>query len=192
MPCTSESAHPLSVPSTLNRVAFSSCNNEERLCLGSTAIDSDFQNDYNCWHSVCDPIINYTPTSPQYSSITAPYDLNYCLTAQAACTQMSASRSQCALEYNSGDPTTSVSSCLCAPPVLSLEYTCSFLQNISCAQVPAHLSQIAGWTFCENLPDVLTVPASVVSSFAGHRSRSTVALPSLRVCPRCLEATSLT
>lgn len=76
---------------------------------------------------------------------------------------MSNSRFSCYYKWHTGEPTTSVSSCLCAPPVLSQEFTCSFLANISCAQVPAHLNHMSGWTFCDNLQDVITVPGSLVS-----------------------------
>ena len=165
MRCTSAFNDIDGMPYDIESLTFGceSCNDEERRCLGSTAIDLDFTNQYNCWHSLCDPIVNYSPTSPLWTSITAPYDLAYCTTVQDACTSMSYSRSSCFLKYRSGDPTTSVSRCLCSPPVISQEFTCSFLQNVSCAQVPAHLEQMSGWTYCDNLEDVLTVPASLVS-----------------------------
>ena len=142
----------------------SSCNNEERLCLGAKIIDYGFVNYYNCWYSICDPIIRHTPTLPPLSSITAPYNSNFCKTASSACVEMKDSRSLCEIAYTSGEPTTSVSKCFCSPPVLSLEYTCSFLGNISCLQVPAHFTRMTGWTICSNFDSVLTVAPSVVST----------------------------
>ena len=149
-----------------------SCNNEQRLCLGATSIDYGYTNDYNCWYSICDPILRHTPTLAPLSSITAPYEVGFCSTAKAACRAMSGSRSLCAIDYTSGEPTTSVSDCLCAPPVLSLEYTCSFLGNISCIQVPAHFTSMSGWTYCDNFADVLTVPPSVVSPSQSSKKRA--------------------
>jgi hypothetical protein len=149
---------------TNSYLPFLSCNNEERLCLGATIIDYDFVNDYNCWYSICDPIIRNTPKLPPLSSITAPYDVDFRKTANSACIDMKNSRSLCEIEYTSGDPTTSASRCFCSPPVLSLEYTCSFLGNISCGQVPAHFTRMTGWTICNNFDSVLTVPPSVVSN----------------------------
>lgn len=142
---------------------FFSCNNEERLCIGATSLDYDFRNDYNCWYSICDHFISHTPSLAPLSSITAPYDVAFCTTARDACREMKNSRSLCQIGYTRGDPTASASSCFCSPPVLSLEYTCSFLGNISCIQVPGHFTRMTGWTLCENFEDVLTVPASVVS-----------------------------
>ena len=144
----------------LQYLTIGSCNSEERLCLGSDSMDDDFTDDYYSWSSWCDPVVNYTPTTPVLSSITAPYDVSYCLTASSACYSMTASRSGC-----TQSDMASASSCLCAPAVLSLEYTCSVLGNVSCVQVPAHLDQMSGWSYCtNNIEQVLTIPPSLTAS----------------------------
>ena len=136
-----------------------SCNSEERLCLGNDIVDNDFTDDYYSWSSWCDPVVNYTPTTPVLSPITAPYNEFYCLTASSACYSMTASRSGC-----TQSDVASASSCLCAPAVLSLEYTCSVLGNVSCIQVPAHLDQMSGWSYCNDIEQVLTIPPSLTAS----------------------------
>lgn len=92
--------------------------------------------------------------------------------AQEACFSMSNSRFSCYNKWQTGEPTTSLSQCLCSAPVLSQEFTCSFLANISCAQVPAHFDRMCGWTFCDNLQDVITVPSSLVSMHTRDQSHS--------------------
>lgn len=145
--------------------ALCSCNNEERLCLPQSAsqIDAGFIDDYSSWHKWCDPVVLYHPTTPVLSSITVTYDANACPAASTACLQMFYSRSQCQLTGQIDD-ITAQSSCLCAPAVLSLEYTCSVLGNVSCLQIPAHLESMTGYSYCSNIRQVLTVPQSLVSS----------------------------
>lgn len=150
-------------------ILISSCNNEQRRCFGATTIDIDFTADYSSWHSYCDPVVIYTPTTPILSPITASYNLDYCTTAKDACLSMAYTRSSCYLAYQSNSALTPYRSCMCAPPVLSQEFTCSFLANISCAQVPAHLDHMSGWTFCDNFEQVLTVPPSLVRTSCAKR-----------------------
>ena len=128
-------------------------------------MDVDFTNDYNCWHSLCNPIVNYSPTTPTFAPLTASYDIDYCTTAGDACTSMGNSRTLCSLDYRPNDPITSFSACYCAPRVLMLEFTCSFLQNVSCLQVPARTDHMSGWSYCDNVEEVwgTAVPASLVS-----------------------------
>ena len=143
--------------------ALFDCDSEERLCLGNGAEpDPHLSQEVSIWHSECDPIINYTPTTPIISSITASYNLDYCLTADQNCESLTQQRDVCTDDYDQG-PAASLTSCLCQPPLLTLAYECSILGNVSCIQVPAALSNMAEYGKCSNLNAVLTLPPSVVS-----------------------------
>lgn len=151
------------------------CNNEERLCLGNDELDKDFMTASSLWHSWCDPIVNYSPTTPIISSITAPYSPSYCRTASSACYSMIVSRNRCTGDGSDSDSNLlSVSSCLCAPEVLSMEFTCSVLGNVSCIQIPGHLDQMSGYRYCSNINQVLTLEPSLTASL---RSETTVRIP---------------
>ena len=144
--------------------ALFDCDSEERLCLGSGAEpDPHLSNEVSVWHSECDPIINYTPTTPVISSITASYNVNYCLTVDQNCESLTQQRGICTNEYDQSSAAASLTSCLCQPPLLTLAYDCSILGNVSCIQVPAALSNMAEYGHCSNLNAVLNLPPSVVS-----------------------------
>lgn len=140
-----------------------SCNSEQRLCLGNNEVDIHFEQPLSIWHSECDDKVNYSPTTPVLSSITASYDVNVCRTVDLECESLTRERVACTQTYVEGQEAV-LTSCLCAPPVLSLAYSCSVLGNVSCIQAPAHLTQMAEYGHCANLMNVLTIPDSVVSN----------------------------
>lgn len=144
--------------------ALFDCNSEERLCLGTgQQIDQQLSNQVSIWHSECDPHLAYTPTTPVQSSITASYSTQACSSAKASCSQLTNARVSCTQNFQSGNEA-SLTSCLCQPGLLTLAYGCSVLGNVSCIQVPAYLTQMAEYGHCSNLQQVLTIPASLVSS----------------------------
>ena len=123
----------------------------------------------------------YTPTTPVLSSISVSYDPKECSAASTACERMSYSRSQCLLTGKTSD-TSAYSSCLCDPAILSLEYSCRVLGNVSCLQVPAHLDQMTGYSYCDNINEVLTVPESLVSFH--HSQDNSISSTSVDICPQ--------
>lgn len=149
--------------------------------MGNEGIDGYILSDISVWHSICDNKISFTPTTPPLSSITAPYNGDYCTTAFSSCVSVSYELGQCQLSYGSIGST--VLSCLCQPKILSLEYTCEFLGNISCQQMSAALTNMAAYPYCTNLLSVLgpaaasaltTLPVNASSSFSSSLSSSTV------------------
>jgi len=145
--------------------SYFGCESEERLCVGNSDPDPSIQTGIDQWHSICDGRISFTPTTPPISSVTAPYDDKYCLTAESACASVADANSACSISYAGKSQSKIYSSCLCQPSILSLEYTCAFLGNISCQQTSAALSNLPDYRFCSNLVSVLggnngTGPAS--------------------------------
>ena len=63
----------------------------------------------------------------------------------------------------------SFSSCFCEPALLSMDYTCLYLQNVSCFSTPAALTNLAGvYPYCTNLFQVLgsvSITLPIFSSF---------------------------
>jgi hypothetical protein len=147
--------------------ALFDCDSEERLCLGTgELVDSHLSQQVSFWHSECDDKVNYTPTTPIISSITASYNIDYCNTVKLNCNSLTQERVLCDNIYQTG-PAASLTSCLCQPPLLTLAYDCSILGNVSCIQVPAALTNMAEYEHCSNLNAVLTLPPSVVSTTFG-------------------------
>jgi hypothetical protein len=145
--------------------------------LGSEGIDGYI---LSVWHSICDNSISFTPTTLPLSTITALYNEDYCTTAFSSCASVSYELGQCQLSYGSVGST--VLSCLCQPKILSLEYTCDFLGNISCQQISAALTNMVAYPYCTNLLSVLgpaaasaltTLPVNASSSFSSLLSSST-------------------
>jgi hypothetical protein len=140
--------------------ALYDCNSEMRLCLGKGGLpDAHLSEQLSIWHKGCDTALSYSPTTPIQSSITASYNIDVCRTLELSCASLNNERDQCIFSQHSGPQLTS---CLCQPPLLSLAYDCSVLVNVSCIQVPAHLTQMAEYGNCPNLADVITIPESLV------------------------------
>lgn len=106
------------------------------------------------WHSVCDTYINFTPTTPVLSSLTATRNNNFCRSDVIHnCLSASASNEQCS---PLADNPSAHSSCLCQPPLILNFYTCLFLGNASCqVGTTAALTNIPLYTFCSNAPEVI-------------------------------------
>jgi len=110
------------------------------------------------WHSVCDSYINFVPTTPVLSSLTATRNNNFCRSDVVHnCLSASASNEQC---IPLADTSSALSSCLCQPPLILNLYTCLFLGNASCqAGTSAALTNIPLYTFCSNAPEVVVAAA---------------------------------
>lgn len=133
---------------------LSSCESEYRLCLGNNDFDGEEQELLSIWNSACDNVVTFTPTTPALSTLTATYDDQYCTTAYSACEAAAADQQACSASYL-GKDVQKFSSCFCAPPILSEGYTCGFLGNVSCRQVPATLTNLPEYPFCDNFMQVL-------------------------------------
>jgi hypothetical protein len=129
----------------------SSCENEERLCLGTD--DGSLQTAIDGWHSACDGEITFSPTTPVVTSLTATYNQDFCNTAGSACASGLDLTSQCSLSYTSLGA--QFSSCICQPELLSLQYTCLYQVNTSCFGEPATLTNLPAYKLCDNAASVL-------------------------------------
>lgn len=69
--------------------------NEQRLCLGSLIEDGQMQSEVNIWHSACDSIVNFTPTTPPISTITASYSVDMCHSIGNECASASLADERC-------------------------------------------------------------------------------------------------
>jgi hypothetical protein len=142
-------------PHNFSILMYNSCDSEERLCFGNSDLDPSIQSGIDQWHSICDGRIPFSPTTPAVSSITASFIPSNCLAAEAACASAAAGNSACSVSYAGKSQTESFSSCLCQPSILSQEYTCAFLGNMSCQQTSAALSNMAEYSFYSNLVSVV-------------------------------------
>ncbi len=89
------------------------------------------------------------------------YDAAYCVyTVRAACASAKMSHANCNAQYTGS----AYSSCSCQPELLSLDYTCLYLGNVSCLLTDVALTNIAAYSGCENGPSVLDSLTANVSS----------------------------
>jgi hypothetical protein len=137
-----------------------SCGSEERLCYGNNNLDGGYKSELQLWNSACDDKITFSPTTPVLSSLTATYDEQYCTSAASACQDGEAGLQACSISYL-GKDVQKYSSCYCAPSLLSAEYTCGFLGNTSCEQIPATLTNMVQYKYCDNFLEVLRGSGSV-------------------------------
>ena len=106
------------------------------------------------WHKLCDSVVTFQPTTPLISSISTQMDTALCVgTVLPICKSVSILFGQCTRGLISDF--TSISSCLCQPLVLSYAYTCEFLGNTSCNSLPATLSEVWGYSVCDNFNQVI-------------------------------------
>lgn len=114
------------------------------------------------WHNLCDSVVTFQPTTPPISSISTQMDTALCFdTVLPICQSVTILLSQCTRGLSSDF--SSVSSCLCQPLVLSYAYTCEFLGNTSCNSLSATLSEVWGYSLCNNFNQVIgTVPVCSV------------------------------
>jgi hypothetical protein len=134
---------------------ISSCNDEERICQGSPALDSMFQSMAADWHSGCDGHGSFTPTTPSLSTIPASLSRPVlgCPDVQSACNIWGALQTSCSLSYYTS--LAQLSSCNCVPQMLSLNYACEFVGNASCLHTSAALTNLVLSGFCTNFDAVL-------------------------------------
>jgi hypothetical protein len=104
------------------------------------------------WHDGCDDHISFTVTTPPLATITASYNPNFCSNLVTWCASGSSEVERCDTAYSAHAER---SSCLCAPELLSLEYSCLYVGNVSCVQTSAALSNIAAYNYCSNFQSVI-------------------------------------
>lgn len=112
------------------------------------------QAELSLWNSACDDQVTFAPTTPPLSTLATTYDEQFCTSAAQACQVGEQALSSCSISYLGKDDK-AYNSCACAPPVLSAQYTCGFLGNVSCLQVPATLTNLVQYTYCDNFLSVL-------------------------------------
>lgn len=135
-----------------------------RLCYGNNDLDELMQSELAVWNSGCDDKITYSPTTPVLSTVTATYDVQYCTTAASACQDGLDALQSCSINYLG--QAQQYSSCYCQPSLLSAEYTCGFLGNVSCEQIPATLTNMVQYRYCTNFMEVLGGSSGSVSCAA--------------------------
>jgi hypothetical protein len=122
-----------------------------RLCFESDEMDPSFESGLSQWHTLCNALSFFAPTTPSISSITTYYDYNNLCDGEA-CATAKLLFDSCAGTFTDDARYTS---CICAPSFLTLDYSCEYLGNTSCEGIPATLSNLIGYG-CSNFPAVLS------------------------------------
>ena len=142
------------LPELTNAVRERSCESELRLCFESNELDSTFDEGVQSWHSLCDTYVTFSPTTKALSSVTQSIDGDFCnFDVHSACKSAQLLLSSCTHSSIITDELR-FSSCLCAPQLLSLDYTCEVFGNSSCFYTDATLSSLILYS-CSNFQDVI-------------------------------------
>jgi len=138
-----------------------SCENEFRECFENDDYDSSAQQLLSIWNEGCDGFVSFTPTTPPLSTLSTTYNDDACTSVYSSCASWSYAIEECSSSFPS--VTRSQISCACQARILSLAYSCEFIGNETCEQVPAALSDVFGYSFCPGFTS-LFASASLVSN----------------------------
>jgi hypothetical protein len=122
-----------------------------RLCFGNDDYDNVIEDAVSDWHTGCDEYMAASVTTPVISTITSAVDnVAACTSMLSACATLSAEVEKCEAGIAA-----SASACICAPKVISAEYNCEFVGNVSCVQTSGVLSEMVAYSFCSNFQSVI-------------------------------------
>ena len=106
-------------------------------------MDSTQDENIKQWHSLCDPLITFTPTTPTFAPLTRTLDPDACTAAADACYRWGEGIKSCKSVYTNA---TQALSCLCQPSQL------------------LHVSHcLAGRTECNK--DIVTITSSDIPEY---------------------------
>ena len=133
-----------------------SCENERRFCLGMN--NFGFGMDLlDIWHEKCDAKITFEPTTPILTSY-SQIDLNICSSVWDGCVTESAGRAKCR-SYTTDK--SALLSCMCRTQILAAAYTCSYIGNVSCLEIPGALSDVRGYSYCTDFSSIVRPSVNV-------------------------------
>lgn len=109
-----------------------SCENEDRECLDSHALDNQAAALKARWHSKCNDYISlkFNVTTPRLSRLSTTTGIinnpDYCSYALSMCAVATASVNSCASEYPTAKPFEKFSRCICNDEILSANSVCEY------------------------------------------------------------------
>jgi len=128
------------------------CESEVRLCFLDTRLDLTYQTALSLWHSLCNTFTTFPTTTPTLSTISASYDALCGDSAIGeACATARLLFDDCSSSFSAPNLLTS---CVCQPQFLSLDYSCEYLGNTSCLGIPATVEELVGYG-CSNFGAVI-------------------------------------
>jgi hypothetical protein len=130
-------------------IRLHSCESELRLCFLGNEEDGDMMVVASKWHSLCDSFVTAKPTTPILTSISTPFDDEFCGSrVRGACATVSFRFGACTTLSDAA-----FTSCACQPDLIREDYTCEFLANSSCLGLPAATTDVALYGYCSDTFD---------------------------------------
>jgi hypothetical protein len=129
------------------------CEYELQRCFLGNELDSTFDEGIEKWDSLCGNYVTFTPTTPAASAFTDHPD-QLCQEVKSACQTAGNLLDECST-YKYDLDTSSFSSCTCQPRLLRQEYSCLYIGNASCLVTEVALSNLPGYSQCDNFPSVI-------------------------------------
>ncbi|KAH7263813.1 hypothetical protein BKA59DRAFT_431376 [Fusarium tricinctum] len=137
------------------------CEYELQRCFLGNELDSTFDEGIEKWDSLCGSYVTFTPTTPAASAFTDHPD-QLCQEVKRACQTAKNLLDECST-YKYDLDTSTFSSCTCQPRLLRQEYSCLYVGNASCLVTEVALSNLPGYSECDNFPSVIGTGLSVVA-----------------------------
>jgi hypothetical protein len=144
-----------------------SCESEYRLCAEGYEFDSNFTGTaglYALWHSACDNVITYSPTTPVLTSLSLTFDPLNCLSAQSYCQDFGVLTDDCSATITGS---IELQSCMCQASVLDLASRCEIDGSVSCLFKTPTLTNLYSYQNCAGsvtgAPATVTVASSRVT-----------------------------
>jgi len=140
----------------------SSCKSEFRICIEGFVYDSDFEGPnglFGLWHSACDDVLTYVPSTPAITSLSLTFDPANCLSAESFCQNFGALTDACTVSSAN-----ELQSCLCRVTVLDLASRCEIDGSISCAFRVPTTTNLFSYKHCGGLKGSTAVSPSMIST----------------------------
>jgi hypothetical protein len=156
----------------------SRCKSEFRICGQGYEFDSEFdgpQGFFGLWHSACDAVLTYVPTTPAITSLSMTADLANCQSAQSYCSVFGASTDSC-----SESSINELQSCICQATVLDLASRCEIDGSILCGFLTPTSTNLFSYKSCSGSAASAASRPSITSSRVVGTSRGSASTSNIQ------------
>jgi hypothetical protein len=150
-----------------------SCESEFRICVQGYEYDSEFEGPqglFALWHSACDGVISYTPTTPPITSLSVTGGVDACLTAESNCVAFGSFTDSCTSTYSLS---VELRHCFCQPAILDLASRCEVDGSVSCQFKTPVSTNLWSYKQCRGAGPISQTHSAVVISSQVHLTAHT-------------------
>lgn len=138
------------------------CESEFRICAEGYEYDSEFEGPqglFGLWHSACDAVLTYAPTTPAISSLSLTFDPANCLSAESYCSALEALTNACTVSSAN-----ELQSCMCQATAIDLASRCEIDGSVSCEFRTPTATNLYSYKYCGGSVGSAAASPSITSS----------------------------